>query len=938
MGSYRVCVCFTRKFRVVEAGPPPDVKGAFKEYSEGGTHMTVEQLRRFLAEAQGEGRPSLSDAERIVEQILQKRHHIAKFTRKTLTLEDFHHYLFSPDLNPAMGSQLSSDCSDAPIIKALHRGVRVIELDIWPNSAKDDVDVLHGRTLTTPVALITCLKSIKEHAFSTSPYAVVITLEDHLTPDLQAKVAQMITETFGEMLFCPESECLTKLPSPEEMKHRIIISTKPPKEYLEAKRSEDKPKDSQKEKDSDDDVWGEEPSKLTAAQENDDKSDSEGSDHNQDTEDFGDFDQKVHPSRAYKSLIAIHAGKPKGGLKEALEVENEKVRRLSLSEQALEKAAESHGMDVVRFTQQNILRVYPKGTRFNSSNYKPLIGWLHGAQMVAFNMQGYGRSLWLMHGMFRSNGGCGYVKKPDFLMDNDPHNQVFDPKAKLGVKKTLKVKVYMGDGWHLDFKQTDFDLYSPPDFYTRVGIAGAPADETMKRTKKKEDNWTPVWNEEFTFPLTVPELALLRIEVHEYDMSEKDDFAGQTCLPVSELRAGIRTVPLCDRKGVQFSSVKLLMRLRTAEPPEDVKVLFQGYSENGTMSIDHLLRLCFGIDYFGQELSDAKPRTLTSRVKLIKCLQVIKDYAFYSSDYPVVITFEDHLTPHLQAKVAQESDQGDDHLDEDLQNEAPEYRRLIAIHAVKLKGRLENVLAGDSNKVLRLSLGEQELQDAATTYGTHIVRFTQRNLLRVYPKGTRVVSSNYNPLVGWMHGAQMVALNMQGYDKNLWRMQGMFRANGGCGYVKKPGILLNDDPHGKVFDPSETTPIKTVLKVKLYMGEGWQSDFRHNHFDRFSPPDFYAKLSITGVPADSVKKKSRPIDDEWIPAWNEEFEFPLTVPELALLRIEVRDYDTTGTQVLAGQTCLPVSELRTGIRSIPLHDRKGEKYKSVKLLMSFNFD
>lgn len=33
---------------------------------------------------------------------------------------------------------------------------------------------------------------------------------------------------------------------------------------------------------------------------------------------------------------------------------------------------------------------------------------------------------------------------------------------------TLKVKVYMGDGWHLDFKQTHFDLYSPPDFYTRV--------------------------------------------------------------------------------------------------------------------------------------------------------------------------------------------------------------------------------------------------------------------------------------------------------------------------------------------------------------------------------------------------------------------------------------------------------------------------------------
>ena len=40
-----------------------------------------------------------------------------------------------------------------------------------------------------------------------------------------------------------------------------------------------------------------------------------------------------------------------------------------------------------RFTQKNFLRIYPKGTRFNSSNYKPQVGWMSGAQMIAFNMQ-----------------------------------------------------------------------------------------------------------------------------------------------------------------------------------------------------------------------------------------------------------------------------------------------------------------------------------------------------------------------------------------------------------------------------------------------------------------------------------------------------------------------------------------------------------------------
>ena len=89
---------------------------------------------------------------------------------------------------------------------------------------------------------------------------------------------------------------------------------------------------------------------------------------------------------------------------------------------------------------------------------------------------------------------------------------------------------------------------------------GVPADNAKRKTRVIEDNWYPIWDEEFSFPLTVPELALLRIEVSEYDMSDKDDFGGQTCLPVSELRPGIRSVPLYDKKGEKMKSVKLLMR------------------------------------------------------------------------------------------------------------------------------------------------------------------------------------------------------------------------------------------------------------------------------------------------------------------------------------------------------------------------------------------
>jgi phosphatidylinositol phospholipase C delta len=179
--TYKCCLIFKRRFHTRDAPPPEDVRALFSLHAGGGPHMGADGLRRYLDAHHQDQDQELDDAEveRLLEQIrLQQQQGRARLPRLAgplLTLDDFHRYLFSHDLNPPLrhhaqaqvhhdmtqplshyfiytghnsyltGNQLSSDCSDVPIIKALQRGVRVIELDMWPNSTRDDINILHGR-------------------------------------------------------------------------------------------------------------------------------------------------------------------------------------------------------------------------------------------------------------------------------------------------------------------------------------------------------------------------------------------------------------------------------------------------------------------------------------------------------------------------------------------------------------------------------------------------------------------------------------------------------------------------------------------------------------------------------------------------------------------------------------------------------------------------
>lgn len=481
--------------------PAPDTfKPLFEKYSANGV-MNPTQFHKFLVEMQQEDHVSEAQAKTLMETILKttsaphfKLQNFIDFLFDThynfaintkihhdMTCPLSNYFIFTGHNSYLTGNQLSSACSEKPIADALRRGVRVVELDLWPNSDDDDVSVFHGRTLTSAVSFKACLIAIKENAFFKSDYPVIVTLEDHLPPELQAKAAKTILETFGPILYQPENaNGMKEFPSPESLKRRILISTKPPKEYLGAEGGK-APKQVQQKigaeeiKASKKSIWGEEISSFRHEEKDVGVSAAEeGPDQESSDEDSRPPEQRKeeHVASEYKRLITIHAGKPKGkSLVDSLKIE-EYVKRVSLSEPQLTKVAESDPSAVVQFTQNNFLRIYPYGLRFDSSNYNPIMAWAHGAQMVAANMQGYGRYLWVAQGFFRANGGCGYVRKPSFLSPKSPGSFVnmFDPANPLPVKLKLKVKVCTGYGWLEHFGKRSFDTFSDPDFYARVGI------------------------------------------------------------------------------------------------------------------------------------------------------------------------------------------------------------------------------------------------------------------------------------------------------------------------------------------------------------------------------------------------------------------------------------------------------------------------------------
>ena len=93
-------------------------------------------------------------------------------------------------------------------------------------------------------------------------------------------------------------------------------------------------------------------------------------------------------SQELAKLLVYTVGVKCRGINKKEEYATEQM--FSLSERAANKYLKQGMMDLVKHNKTHAVRIYPNGTRMNSSNYEPHRFWAAGAQLVALNWQTFG--------------------------------------------------------------------------------------------------------------------------------------------------------------------------------------------------------------------------------------------------------------------------------------------------------------------------------------------------------------------------------------------------------------------------------------------------------------------------------------------------------------------------------------------------------------------